>query len=109
MRYARSYWRSPPYNTTRLVLSFVSAWIIGTFYWSRGDNYASTGDILAILGALFIAFSFCGLVNFQMIIPTFFMERPVMYRERAARMYAVFPWVQSMEDVEIPWIALQVR
>ena len=29
-----------------------------------------------------------------MIVPTFYMERPVMYRERAARMYAVLPWVQ---------------
>lgn len=45
----------------------------------------------------------------QMIIPTFFMERPVMYRERASRLYAVLPWVQAMEDVEIPWIVLQVR
>jgi hypothetical protein len=31
-----------------------------------------------------------------------------MYRERAARMYAVLPWVQSMQDVEIPWILAQV-
>ena len=43
------------------------------------------------------------------IIPTFFMERPVMYRERASRLYAVLPWVQAMEDVELPWILLQVR
>jgi hypothetical protein len=108
VRYFKAYWRSPPYNTTRLILAFLSAWIIGTFYWSRGNNYSSTSDIVGILGALFLSVSFCGLVNFQMIIPTFLMERPTMYRERAARMYAVLPWVQSMEDIEIPWIALQV-
>jgi hypothetical protein len=42
-----------------------------------------------------------------MIIPTFLSERPVMTRERASHLYAVLPWVQAMEDVEIPWIVLQ--
>lgn len=43
----------------------------------------------------------------QMIIPTFVMERPVMWRERASKLYSVSPWVESMQDVEIPWILLQ--
>lgn len=43
----------------------------------------------------------------QMIIPTFVMERPVMWRERASKLYSVLPWVESMQDVEIPWIMLQ--
>jgi hypothetical protein len=44
-----------------------------------------------------------------MIIPTFFMERAPMLRERASRFYAVLPWVQAMEDVELPWVAAQVQ
>jgi ABC-type multidrug transport system permease subunit len=106
-RYFKAYWRSPPYNTTRLILCVLSAIIIGSAYWSIGDKYSSTEDVLAVLGALFIAIMFIGFINFQMIIPTFFMERPVMLRERASRLYAVLPWVQAMEDVEIPWIMLQ--
>ena len=31
-----------------------------------------------------------------------------MNRERASRLYSVLPWVQAMEDVEIPWIIIQV-
>lgn len=31
-----------------------------------------------------------------MIIPTFFMERAPMLRERASRFYAVFPWVRAL-------------
>jgi ABC-type multidrug transport system permease subunit len=108
-RYLRSYWRSPPYNTTRLILATLAAFVLGTFFWSRGNNYQTTADITAVLGSLFMSIMFVGFINFQMIIPTFFMERPVMYRERAARMYAVLPWVQSMEDVEVPWIVLQAR
>ena len=62
----------------------------------------------AILGSLFSSIIFLGFINFQMIIPTFLTERPVMTRERASRMYSVLPWVQAMEDVEIPWIVVQV-
>ena len=62
-----------------------------------------------VLGSLFTSVVFLGFINFQMIIPTFLMERPVMNRERASRLYSVVPWVQAMEDVEIPWVILQVR
>ena len=61
-----------------------------------------------VLGSLFTSVVFLGFINFQMIIPTFLMERPVMNRERASRLYSVVPWVQAMEDVEIPWVILQV-
>lgn len=30
-----------------------------------------------------------------------------MWRERASKLYSVLPWVESMQDVEIPWIMLQ--
>jgi hypothetical protein len=46
---------------------------------------------------------FVGFLNFQMIIPTFAMERPVMWRERASALYAVLPWVESMQV----WAALR--
>ena len=108
-RFVKSYWRSPPYNTTRLILAVLAALIIGTFYWSKGDKYDDVAGVNAVLGALFITVMFVGFINFQMIIPTFFMERPVMYRERASRLYAVLPWVQAMEDVEVPWIVAQAR
>jgi ABC-type multidrug transport system permease subunit len=104
VRYFKAYWRSPPYNTTRLILALCAALMIGSAYWSRGNNYGTTADVTNILGALFISVMFIGSINFQMIVPTFFMERPVMWRERASRFYAVLPWVQAMQDVEVPWI-----
>jgi hypothetical protein len=96
-RYLKSYWRSPPYNTTRLTLAVVVAFILGAFYWSKGDKYDTPTDLIAVMGTLFICVMFAGFVNFQMVIPTFLMERPVMWRERASAMYAVMPWVESME------------
>jgi ABC-2 type transporter len=97
IRYLKSYWRSPPYNTTRLGLALIAALVLGTWYWSLGDKLNTPGDVLAVMGALFFSVMFIGFINFQMIIPTFFMERPVMWRERASAMYAVYPWVQSMQ------------
>ena len=66
-RYFKAYWRSPPYNTTRLLLSVIAGLIIGSFYWSRGNNYGSTADVLSVLGALFITVMFVGFINFQMV------------------------------------------
>jgi hypothetical protein len=44
-RYTRAYWRNPPFNTTRVMLALAAALIMGSFYWSRGNNYASAGEI----------------------------------------------------------------
>lgn len=60
VRYTKAYWRSPPFNTTRLIMSVLAAFIIGTFYWSRGDNYDTVEGVTAVLGAIFIASVFIG-------------------------------------------------
>lgn len=51
LRYFRSYWRSPPYNTTRLILAAIAGVIIGSYYWSLGDKIGTLGDVNNILGA----------------------------------------------------------
>jgi hypothetical protein len=47
----QAYWRSPPYNTTRLILAVICGLIIGSFYWSLGDRYGSRPDVQNIIGA----------------------------------------------------------
>lgn len=64
-RYFKSYWRSPPYNTTRLILAVVSGLIFGTFFWGKGDKYDTPQDINNVLGALFLTTMFSGFINFQ--------------------------------------------
>lgn len=78
-------------------MALVAALLLGTFYFSKGDKYSTPGDLIAVMGTLFVSVLFVGFVNFQMIIPTVYMERPVMWRERASALYAVLPWVESMQ------------
>jgi hypothetical protein len=46
-RYTRAYWRNPQFNTTRVMLALAAALVHGTYYWGRGNNYASAGEIQA--------------------------------------------------------------
>ena len=78
-------------------MALVAVLLLGTWCFSKGDKNTTPGDLLAVMGALFVSIMFIGFINFQMIIPTFCMERPVMWRERASALYAVLPWVESMQ------------
>lgn len=64
-RYFKSYWRSPPYNTTRLILAVVSGLIFGSFFFGKGDKYETPQDITNVLGSLFLTTTFTGFINFQ--------------------------------------------
>lgn len=64
-RYFKSYWRSPPYNTTRLILAVVSGLIFGSFFFDKGNTYDTPQDINNVLGALFLTTTFSGFINFQ--------------------------------------------
>ena len=67
MRYFKGYWRSPPYNTTRLILAVVSGLVLGSAYWSLGDEHNTVADVINILGALFFSIISIGFVNFQVL------------------------------------------
>lgn len=53
-------------------------------------------DILNIQGALYFCTFFIGILNSLVVQPVAAAERTVFYRERAARMYSVIPYVLSM-------------
>ena len=48
------------------------------------------------MGALLVASLFLGILNSVFVQPVIGSERQVFYRERAAGMYAVFPWYLGM-------------
>ena len=53
-------------------------------------------DVLNIEGALYFCTFFLGIVNSLIVQPVVAAERTVFYRERAAHMYSVLPYVLSL-------------
>lgn len=103
----KTYWRSPAFNTTRYVMSFVIALIYGSVYWNEGSNPSTETDVQNIIGALYSSTVFLGVFNMLTIQPIISRERTVFYRERAAGTYAVFPYAMALQVVEIPYLAVQ--
>ena len=74
------------------------AWARCTCQFHRRDCAAQTTQlgIQASAGALYASTIFIGIINSITVQPIAAEKRGVMYRERAAGMYSVFPWVAGM-------------
>ncbi|KAM7527670.1 hypothetical protein LguiB_031080 [Lonicera macranthoides] len=101
------YWRSPPYNAVRLFFTTMSALIIGSIFWNVGSRRDNAQNLFVVMGALYSAVMFLGVNNSSSVQPIVSIERTVFYRERAAGMYAPFPYAAAQGLVEIPYIAVQ--
>ncbi len=53
-------------------------------------------DVFNVMGALFICITFLGTYNASGVLPVLAAERPVFYRERAAKMYDALPYALAL-------------
>ncbi|KAK9820341.1 hypothetical protein WJX72_009201 [[Myrmecia] bisecta] len=108
-----SYWRNPQYNATRFFFATFLALLVGSILWNVGGAYSSNDgtrdvqNIGNILGALYLAVLFLGIINSRTVQPVASHERSVMYRERAAGMYNELPFAVAQCIVEIPYNLVQ--
>ena len=65
-------------------------------FWNLGGRSDTETAIYSTMGALLVASLFLGILNSVFVQPVIGSERQVFYRERAAGMYAVFPWYLGM-------------
>lgn len=72
-----TYWRNVPYNGTRFIFAAVIALLLGCVLWNIGTNYSSIQNFFNILGALYIAVLFLGIINANSVQPIVQMERLV--------------------------------
>ena len=56
------------------------------------------------MGALYGAVLFLGVNNASSVQPVVGTERPVFYRERAARLYSAVPFALAQALVEVPYV-----
>ncbi|PNW71465.1 hypothetical protein CHLRE_16g655450v5 [Chlamydomonas reinhardtii] len=102
-----TYWRNPPYNVLRFLVTLGMGIMFGTLYWDRGNKRTTMLGVMDIMGALYSTTVFMGISNCLTILPVINADRAVFYRERAAGMFHVLPYVLSQGLAEMPYLAVQ--
>ncbi|KAK9289059.1 hypothetical protein L1049_017530 [Liquidambar formosana] len=102
-----SYWRNSEYNLGRLMFMIALAILFGVVFWQKGKHVDNEQDVFSILGSMYIAIIFLGIVNCSSVIPVVATERTVLYREKFAGMYSSKAYSLAQVTIEIPYILLQ--
>nr|XP_020167918.2 ABC transporter G family member 43 [Aegilops tauschii subsp. strangulata] len=103
----RSYWKFPPYNAMRYLMTVLYAVLFGTVFWGKGKNVESVQDIYSLLGAIYAAVFFLGASTVFSVLPVVSTERTVFYREKAAGMYSPLSYAFAQALVEFVYSAAQ--
>ncbi|KAH0469909.1 hypothetical protein IEQ34_001467 [Dendrobium chrysotoxum] len=97
-----SYWRSPAYNFVRLMFMTIVSVFFLVLFWQKGRDLHNERDIFSIMGSMYLATVFLGIMNSVTVLPIIAREREVLYRERFAGMYSCRAYAFAQVVVEIP-------
>ncbi|OEL28808.1 ABC transporter G family member 43 [Dichanthelium oligosanthes] len=103
----RSYWKNPPYNAMRYLMTVLYAFVFGTVFWRKGKNVVSEQDLFSLLGATYAAVFFLGAANLLSALPVYSIERTVFYREKAAGMFSPLSYAFALTVVELVYNVAQ--
>uniref|UniRef100_J3MLF5 ABC transporter domain-containing protein n=1 Tax=Oryza brachyantha TaxID=4533 RepID=J3MLF5_ORYBR len=103
----RSYWKDPPYNAMRYLMTLLYGLVFGTLFWRKGKNVESETDLYNLLGATYAAVFFLGAASLLTLLPVVSIERTVFYREKAAGMYSPLSYAFGQGFVEFCYSAVQ--
>uniref|UniRef100_M4BGL5 ABC transporter domain-containing protein n=1 Tax=Hyaloperonospora arabidopsidis (strain Emoy2) TaxID=559515 RepID=M4BGL5_HYAAE len=101
-RFMNMYWRTPSYNLTRFIVTFLLALVFGLLFFD-GD-YQTYQGINGGAGMLFMTTVFNGIVSFNSVLPISCEERESFYRERAAQTYNALWYFVGSTLAEIPYV-----
>lgn len=81
------YWRSPAYNLSRMALSLVIAFLLGSVFIPIRSNFVfSEAEITSMLSTIFISFIIIGVLSITSVLPVMLSIRDMYYRHKAAGM-----------------------
>ncbi|KAL6656651.1 hypothetical protein ACP70R_004431 [Stipagrostis hirtigluma subsp. patula] len=106
-KHFRSYWKNPPYNAMRFLMTALYGFVFGTVFWRKGKNVETQQDLINLLGATYAAVFFLGAANLLSVLPVLSIERTVFYREKAAGMYSPLSYAFALTIVEFVYNAAQ--
>jgi len=82
------YWRSPAYNMTRLSVSAIIAFVLGSVFLLEWNPKTFTeNQMRARLSAVFLSFIITGIMAIVSVLPVMTMIRDMYYRHHDAGMY----------------------
>ncbi|XP_051224355.1 ABC transporter G family member 48 [Lolium perenne] len=103
----KSYWKNPPHNAMRFLMTLLNGLVFGTVFWQKGTKLGTQQDLFNLLGATYAAVFFLGASNCITVQPVVAIERTVFYREKAAGMYSPLSYALAQTSVEIIYNVLQ--
>ncbi|CAM0878459.1 unnamed protein product [Alopecurus aequalis] len=103
----KSYWKNPPHNAMRYLMTLLNGLVFGTVFWQKGTKLESQQDLFNLLGATYAAVFFLGAANCITVQPVVAIERTVFYREKAAGMYSPLAYALAQTSVEIIYNIVQ--
>ncbi|KAK2418391.1 pleiotropic drug resistance protein [Trifolium repens] len=102
-----SYWRNPPYNCARFIFTISIGLLFGLIFWNKGQNLQKQQDLSNLVGAMYAVVLILGTINVMGVQPVVDMERIVLYRERAVRMYSELAYAFGQVAIEIIYNLIQ--
>lgn len=101
-RIGLTYWRSPNYTVSRVIVNIFIALIFASAYPQQ--VYDTQVGTISRAAVIYVTTLFCGILALLQVIPVMIAERPTFYREQQSRMYQV--WIYSLTTVivEIPYV-----
>ena len=76
----------------RFLLTIFIGIFFGFVMWALGGRVTTQNGIFTSAGALYASTVFIGIINSISVQPIISQQRGVMYREKAAGTYAIWPW-----------------
>lgn len=102
-RIMKIYWRSPSYNTVRLLVSAIVALLFGSVYASQRIP-GNESDMNSRVTSIYITFLFLSVNAFNTVLAIYEVERNMFYRHKAALMYSEQSIILGFTVAECPFI-----
>ncbi|KAI9918697.1 hypothetical protein PsorP6_011809 [Peronosclerospora sorghi] len=100
-RFFQTYWRTPSYNLTRMLVSLFLGVVFGLV--SVSTKYTTFSGLNSGAGIVYMASLFNAFVTFESVLILVVADRASFYRERASQTYNAFWYFVSSTIVEIPY------
>lgn len=103
------YWRSPAYNLSRMLISVVIAFVLGSIFVTNrlvAKDIVTEQQMTGILSLLFISFIIIGVMSINAVLPVMMGLRDSFYRQRAAGMYSHWSFGWALGTAEKYFIVI---